>query len=64
MNNRHNKFGIGEWSGAFGDLGTFVPFVVGYIAILGLNPTGVLLGFGIFLIVAGLCFKTPFPSSQ
>jgi hypothetical protein len=56
-----NKYGIGEWSGAFGDLGTLIPFVVGYIAIVGMNPTGVLVTLGVFMIVVGLHFKTPFP---
>jgi len=56
-----NKFDLGEWAGAFGDLGTLIPFVVGYIAVLGINPTGILVSFGIFMIIAGLRFKTPFP---
>jgi len=56
-----NKFNLNEWAGAFGDLGTFIPFVVGYITILGINPTGILLTFGVFMIIAGLYFKTPFP---
>jgi len=55
------KFELGEWSGAFGDLGTLIPFVVGYIAVLGINPTGILVSFGISMIIAGLHFKTPFP---
>ena len=30
-----------EWAGAFGDLGTLIPFVVAYIAMLGVNPSGI-----------------------
>ncbi|MCL2234989.1 MAG: putative sulfate/molybdate transporter [Defluviitaleaceae bacterium] len=56
-----NKFGLGEWSGAFGDLGTLIPFVVGYIAVVGINPTGILVTFGIFSIITGIRFKTPMP---
>ena len=32
-----------EWAGAFGDLGTMIPFVFGYIAVVGMDPFGVLL---------------------
>lgn len=57
-NNRYNR---SEWAGAFGDLGTLIPFVVGYISILGMDPLGILLGFGVFLIASGLYYKTPLP---
>ena len=50
-----------EWAGAFGDLGTLIPFVVAYTTVLGVDPFGVLLAFGISLIVCGLYYKTPFP---
>ena len=56
-----NRFNATEWSGAFGDLGTFIPLVVGYISIMGLDPLGILVMFGVFLIASGLYFKTPFP---
>lgn len=56
-----NRYGSNEWSGAFGDLGTFIPLVVGYISIMGLDPLGILVMFGVFLIATGLYFKTPFP---
>ncbi|MCL2294676.1 MAG: putative sulfate/molybdate transporter [Spirochaetes bacterium] len=61
MKNSKNAFDRLEWAGAFGDLGTLLPFVIGYIAILGLNPFGVLVSFGIFLIASGLFYKTPIP---
>jgi len=56
-----NAFSRMEWAGAFGDLGTLIPFVIGYIAILDIDPLGILLTFGVFLIASGLYYKTPFP---
>jgi hypothetical protein len=50
-----------EWSGAFGDLGTLVPFLLAYIAVVKIDPAGILLTFGIAMIVVGLVFRTPFP---
>lgn len=32
----------------FVDIGTLVPFLAGYTAITGMDPAGVLLGFGVF----------------
>jgi MFS superfamily sulfate permease-like transporter len=54
-----NNFNRSELAGAFGDLGTLVPFVVGYITINGLNPQGVLLGFGLLAVATGFYFRTP-----
>jgi MFS superfamily sulfate permease-like transporter len=56
-----NRFNRLEWAGAFGDLGTLIPFVVAYISLLRMDPYGILLAFGIALIVSGLYYKTPFP---
>jgi MFS superfamily sulfate permease-like transporter len=56
-----NEFDRGETAGAFGDLGTLVPFVVGYITIVGVDPQAVLLSFGVAAIATGLYFKTPMP---
>ena len=44
-----NRYDRSEWAGAFGDLGTLIPFIVGYITIMKLNPLGVLFMFGILL---------------
>ena len=41
-----NRYDPSELAGAFGDLGTLIPFVVGYITINRLDAQGVLLGFG------------------
>lgn len=56
-----NRFDRGEVAGAFGDLGTLVPFVVGYVTINRLDPQGVLLGFGLMALATGLYFRTPMP---
>lgn len=56
-----NRYDRMEWAGAFGDLGTLIPFIVAYISLLKMDPYGVLLAFGIAKIVSGLYYKTPFP---
>lgn len=55
------RFDRSEWSGAFGDLGTLVPFLLAYITIVGIEPAGMLLAFGIAFVAAGAYFRTPFP---
>lgn len=52
---------IQEASGACGDLGTFIPHVIGAITVAGLAPAGVLLCFGIFLVSTGLFYGLPIP---
>jgi hypothetical protein len=37
-----NRFNRMEFAGAFGDLGTLVPFLVAYLAVLKIGPCGVL----------------------
>ena len=56
-----NRYDLAELSGAFGDLGTLVPFLVAYLAIVKMDPVGVLLGFGGAMIATGLWYRTPFP---
>lgn len=56
-----NRFDRMEWAGAFGDLGTLLPFVVGYLGVLKMDPFGVLLAFGIAMVACGAYYKTPFP---
>jgi len=56
-----NRYDLQELAGAFGDLGTLIPFVVGYITINHMDPAGILVGFGIFKLWAGLYFRTPVP---
>jgi predicted benzoate:H+ symporter BenE len=50
-----------EASGACGDLGTFIPHVIGAITVAGLAPAGVLLGFGLFLVSTGVFYGLPLP---
>jgi hypothetical protein len=52
---------IREASGACGDLGTFIPHVIGAITVAGLAPVPVLSGFGVFLIATGLLYGLPLP---
>ncbi|MEZ5616238.1 MAG: putative sulfate/molybdate transporter [Rhodocyclaceae bacterium] len=60
-NRSKNRFDLAELAGAFGDLGTLIPFVVAYVSILKMDPTGILLAFGVAMIVAGYHYRTPFP---
>ena len=57
----HNRFDRMEFAGAFGDLGTLVPFVVAYIGILKMDPFGILLAFGLAMVVCGITYRTPIP---
>src|SRR5262249_59798976 len=50
-----------ECSGACGDVGTFIPHVIGAMTVAGLAPAGVLLGFAFFLIGTGLFYGLPLP---
>jgi predicted benzoate:H+ symporter BenE len=50
-----------EVAGAFGDLGTLIPFVVAYISVLKMDAFGVLLAFGLAMIVCGFVYRTPIP---
>jgi len=61
MTQAKNRFDLSELAGAFGDLGTLIPFVVAYVSILKMDPASLLLGFGVTLIAAGLYYRTPFP---
>jgi MFS superfamily sulfate permease-like transporter len=52
---------VQEFSGACGDLGTFIPHVIGAMTVAGLAPVGVLFGFGAFLIATGIFYGLPLP---
>ncbi|GAA0491298.1 putative sulfate/molybdate transporter [Pigmentiphaga daeguensis] len=56
-----NRYDRMEWAGAFGDLGTLIPFVAAYIGVLKLDPFGVLFAFGLCMLACGLHYKTPIP---
>ncbi len=55
------KFSIRELGGAFGDWGTLIPFIIGYISIVGLNPAGIFLTLGITNIILGIKYNLPLP---
>ena len=56
-----NRSGKMEWAGAFGDVGTLIPFAVAYITIVKVDPLGLLLMFGVALVASGLYYRTPLP---
>jgi len=56
-----NLYNRMEWAGAFGDVGTLIPFVVAYITIVKMPPLGLLFMFGITLLASGLYYRTPIP---
>ena len=56
-----NLYSKMEWAGAFGDVGTLIPFVVAYITIVKVEPLGLLFMFGLALIASGFYYRTPLP---
>lgn len=50
---------LGEVSGSIGDLGTFLPYVLGAISMAGFNPASIFAGFGLFYIFCGWFYKIP-----
>jgi hypothetical protein len=55
------KFSIRELGGAFGDWGTLIPFIIGYVSIVGFNPAGIFLCLGITNIILGIKYNLPLP---
>lgn len=55
------KFNMRELAGSMGDFGTLFPLAVGYIAINGMDPTGLLIMIGIANIITGLVYRLPMP---
>jgi hypothetical protein len=54
-------FNVHELSGALGDLGTLLPLMLGTIAVVGLPPFPVLIGFGLFYVAIELFYRLPIP---
>jgi len=56
-----SRFGwdVREVSGALGDLGTFLPHIIGAITVVGMDPTGVLTVFGLFYLFTGAFYGVP-----
>lgn len=51
----------GDVSGAFADLGTFLPLVLGILAVNRLDPASVLAGFGCFALATAVIYRRPVP---
>ncbi len=54
-------FNRNELSGAFGDIGTDFPLVVGMILAAGLDPASVLIVFGAMQVLTGVVYGMPMP---
>ena len=50
---------LGEVSGSLGDLGTFLPHIIGAITIVKMAPAGILATFGLFYVFAGAFYGVP-----
>jgi sulfate permease, SulP family len=50
---------LGEVSGALGDLGTFLPHIIGAITIVKMAPAGILTTFGLFYLFSGTFYGVP-----
>jgi hypothetical protein len=61
MRGKRFVFTLREVNGALGDLGTLLPMMLGTIALVGLAPTPVLLGFAAFYIASALYYRFPVP---
>ncbi|UCG38647.1 MAG: putative sulfate/molybdate transporter [bacterium] len=55
------RFNLSELAGSMGDFGTLFPLAVGYMAVCGLDPTGLLVTMGLANIVTGLVYRLPMP---
>jgi len=55
------EFNLRELAGSMGDFGTLFPLAIGYIAVCGLNPAGLLVMTGLANIVTGLVYRLPMP---
>ena len=56
---RRFAWSLDEVSGALGDLGTFLPHIIGAITVVGMNPTGIFVTFGLFYAAAGSFYGLP-----
>ncbi|MBD2717083.1 putative sulfate/molybdate transporter [Microvirga sp. STR05] len=55
------RFDRNELAGAFGDLGTDLPLLIGIIAASGMDSAGVLIMFGLMQVFSGLWYGMPMP---
>jgi SulP family sulfate permease len=52
---------LGDLSGAYADLGTFLPLMIGVFAVQRVDPAGLLVGFGVFALLTALVYRRPVP---
>ena len=55
------RFDRNELSGAFGDLGTDLPLLVGMVLAAGLDAPSVLVMFGVMQVATGIAYRMPMP---
>ena len=55
------EFNPRELAGSMGDFGTLFPLAIGYLAINGLNPAGLLVMMGLANIITGIVYRLPMP---
>jgi hypothetical protein len=55
------RFDRHELAGAFGDIGTDLPLIVGILLATKLDPSGVFIAFGLAQIASGLLYNLPMP---
>ncbi|MBN2076435.1 MAG: putative sulfate/molybdate transporter [Dehalococcoidales bacterium] len=55
------EFNLRELAGSMGDFGTLFPLAIGYFAVNGLDPAGVLVMMGLANIVTGIVYHLPMP---
>lgn len=58
---KNMRFSLIEFSGGLGDLGTFIPLVIGVSTVSGMDISIILIFAGIFNILTGLLFGQPIP---
>lgn len=61
MNKYTTKQIVGEFSGAFADLGTFLPIVIAVLTLQLIDPTGLFIGFGLFALAVAAIYRRPIP---
>jgi xanthine/uracil/vitamin C permease (AzgA family) len=61
MRIRDFEFNLRELAGSMGDFGTLFPLAIGYFAVNGLNPAGLLVMMGLANIVTGIVYRLPMP---
>jgi MFS superfamily sulfate permease-like transporter len=55
------EFNLRELAGSMGDFGTLFPLAVGYFAVNGMNPSGLLVMLGIANVITGIIYRLPMP---